>query len=131
MRAYVTFTGQRLIVHLEHGDVLELVPFLFADVNPATGKLIDHLIAAKKRHRIARGEIENRAAQFFLCGRRNLHIKPETNHRATNRDARKRNGHARDAHAVGAQRDQFIVRGEPSEHEQDRRQQSPGNRENK
>ena len=123
--------GQRLLVHLEHGNVLKFVPFLFADINPAAGKLIDDLIAAKKRHRIPRGEIKNGTAQSLLRGRRNLHIEPETNRRANNRDASKRNRHARDAHAVGAQRDQFVVRGEPSVHEQDRSQQSPRNGEDK
>src|SRR5947207_13955576 len=68
--------GQRLLVHLEHGNVLEFVPFFFSDINPPTGKLIDDLIAAKKRHRISRGEIKNGAAQSLLRGGRNLHIEP-------------------------------------------------------
>ena len=122
---------QRLLVHLEHGNVLEFVPLLFADINPAAGKLIDDLIAAKKRHGIPRGEIKNGAAQSLLRGRRNLHIEPETNRRATNRYASKRKRHTRDAHAVSAQRDQFVIRGEPSVHQQDRSQQSPRNGEDK
>src|SRR5438105_9492013 len=42
----------RFVVELEHGDVLELVPFFFADVNFSPGKLIDHLVAAEERHRV-------------------------------------------------------------------------------
>src|SRR4026208_250414 len=122
---------QRLLVHLEHGNVLELVAFLFADINPPAGKLIDDLIATKKRHRISRGEIKNSTAQFLLRGRRNLHIEPETNHRATDRDASERNRYTRDAHTVGAQRDQFVVRGQPPVNEKDRRQQPPRNGEDK
>src|SRR5262249_29826293 len=103
------------------------VPFLLANVNPAAGKLIDNLIASKKRHGISRGEIKNRTAQSLLGGRRNLHIEPETNRRAANRDASKRNGDARYTHTVCAQRDQFVVGGKSSENEKDRRQQSPRN----
>src|SRR6476660_6731121 len=106
--------GERLLVHLEYGNVLEFVSFLFADINPPAGKLIDDLIAAKKRHRIPRGEIENGTAQSLLRGRRDLHIEPKTNYRANKRYASQRNRHARNAYAVGAQRDQFVVRGEPS-----------------
>ena len=99
------FDRERFVVHFEHGDVLELVPFLFADVNSPAGELVDNLIATKKRHRVARGQVENSAAQFLLCGRCDLHIEPETNRRATKRDPRKRHRNARNAHAVGAQRD--------------------------
>src|SRR5436190_2785895 len=123
--------GQRLLVHLEYGNVLEFVPFFFADINPPTGKLIDDLIAAKKRHRISRGEIKNGAAQSLLRGGRNLHIEPKTNRRARKRDASKRNRYARDADPVGAQRNQFVVRGQPSENEKDRGQQPPRNGEDK
>ena len=108
--------GQRLLVHLEHGNVLQFVSILFANIYPPAGKLIDDLIAAKKRHGVPRGEIKNGTAQSFLRGRRNLHIEPETNRRATKRYASKRNRHARDAYAVSAQRDQFVVRGQPSVH---------------
>src|SRR5215211_5364737 len=118
---------QRLVVHFEHGNVLKLIAFLFADVNPAAGKLIDNLIAAKKRHGIPRGEIKNGAAQSLLRGRRNLHIEPETNRGANKRYASKRNRHARDAHAVSAQRDQLVVRGQPPVNEKDRSQQPPRN----
>jgi hypothetical protein len=82
--------GQRFVVHLEHCNVLEFVSILFADINPSAGKLIDDLIAAKKRHGIPRGEVKNGAAQSLLRGRRNLHIEPETNRRATNRYAGER-----------------------------------------
>src|SRR6476659_325485 len=112
--------GQRFLVHLEYGNVFELVPFLFADINPAAGKLIDDLIAAKKRHWITRGEIKNGAAQSLLRSRRNLHIEPKTNRSANNRDTSKRNRHKRHAYAIGAQRDQFVVGGQPSENEKDR-----------
>src|SRR5215510_4153726 len=124
------FHRERTLVHLEHGDVLELVAFFFADVNPPARELIDHLIASEERHRVARCKIENGAAQPFLRSGRHVHIEPETNHRATERDRREWNANTCDAHAIGAQRDQFVVRREPSEHEQDRGQQSPRDREN-
>jgi len=76
----------RFIVELEHGDVLKLVPFFFADVNFSPGKLVDHLIAAKERHRIARREIENGAAEFLLGGRRDVDREPKTNHGAEERN---------------------------------------------
>ena len=122
------FHRQRILVHLEHGNVLELVAFLLANVNLAAGKLVDDLVAAKKRHRISRGQIENGAAQFLLRGRRNLHIEPETNRRADDRDASQAEADTRvTLTPLAAQRDQFVVRGEPSKNEQDRGQQSPGN----
>ena len=123
------FYRQRVLVQLEHSDVLELVTLFFPHVNFAPGKLIDHLIATKERHRISRREIENGTAQFFLRCRRDLHIEPETDQSARQRDAPKRKAHAGNAHTVRAQRDQFIVCGEPPEHEQNSGQQSPGNRE--
>ena len=49
-----------------------LFPVFLADVNFSAGKLIDHLVAAEERHRIARREIEDRAAHFFLRRRRDL-----------------------------------------------------------
>ena len=52
----------RFLIELEHGDVLELVPFFFADVNFSSGKLVDHLVAAEQSHRIACGQIEDGAA---------------------------------------------------------------------
>src|SRR6266496_4222814 len=118
-----------VLVQLEYGDVLELVTLFFPNIDFAPGKLIDHLIAAKERHWIARGEIENGAAQFFLCCRRDLHIEPETHHSARQGDAPKRKTHAWNTDAVRAQRDQFVVRRKAPKHEQNRRQQSPGNRE--
>ena len=48
----------RVLVMLEDDDVLELVSVFSADVNLAPGKLVDHLVAAEKRHRIARREIQ-------------------------------------------------------------------------
>ena len=118
-----------VLAQLKYGDVLELVALFFPNIDFAPGKLIDHLIAAKERHWIARGEIENGASQFFLRGGRDLHIEPETHHSAHQRDAPKRKAHTWNTDTVCAQRDQFVVRGKPPEHEQNRRQQSPGNRE--
>src|SRR5256886_7561827 len=85
----------RFLIELEDGDVLKLVPFFFPDVNFSPGKLIDHLVAAKKRHRVARRQIENGAAQFFLRRRRHLDRKPETKRRAHERNNAERNGDAR------------------------------------
>src|SRR5258708_38677987 len=76
----------RFLIELEHGDVLELVPFFFADVNFSTGKLIDHLVTAEERHRIARGQIEDGAAQFFLRGWRHLDREPKTKRGRRQRD---------------------------------------------
>ena len=118
---------QRILVQLEHSNVFQLVAFFFAHVNLASGKLVDHLIAPKKGHRIARGQIENSTTQFFLRSGRSLHVKPQTDYGANNGDRAQWNADAGDAHAVGTQRDQFVVCREPSEHEEDRRQQSPGN----
>src|SRR5207249_11768282 len=101
---------QRILVQLEHSDVLELVALFFADVDLAPGKLVDYLIASKERHWISRGQIENRAAQFFLRSRRSLHVEPETDRCAAKRDRTQRNADSRNAHAIGAQRDQFVVR---------------------
>src|SRR5262249_13108334 len=109
----------------------KLVPFFFADVNPATGKLINDLIAAKKRHGIPRSEIKNGAAQSLLSSRRDLHIEPKTNRRANKCNPGKWNRHSRYAYAIGSQRDQFVVRREPCENEKDRSQQSPRNGEDK
>ena len=102
------FYRQRVLVQFEDSDVLELVTFFLSNVNFAPGKLIDHLIAAKKCHRIARSEIEYRASQFFLCCRCNLNVKPETDHSARYCDTPKRNAHAGNAHTVRAERDQLI-----------------------
>src|SRR6266436_3291647 len=52
----------RLLIELEDGDVLELVAFFFTDVNFSSWKLVDYLVTAEKRHRIARGQVENGAA---------------------------------------------------------------------
>src|SRR5436190_144958 len=81
--------------------------------------------------RILCGEIKNGAAQSLLRGGRKLHIETKTNRRARKRDASKRNRYARDADPVGAQRNQFVVRGQPSENEKDRGQQPPRNGEDK
>src|SRR5205814_10360695 len=115
----------RFLIELEHGDVLKFVAFFFADVNFSPGKLIDHLVAAKKRHRITRGEIENGTAQFFLRGRRYLDGEPETKRRAHERNNAERNSDARDAHTVGAERDQFVIGRKPAEDEEDCGEQSP------
>ena len=40
--------ASRMVVHLEDDDVLQLVALLFPDVNFASGKLIDHLIATEQ-----------------------------------------------------------------------------------
>src|SRR6266513_5741245 len=69
---------QRILIQLKHSNVFELVALLFANVNLAPGKLIDHLVASEERHRISSSKIENRAAQFFLRSRRSLHVEPET-----------------------------------------------------
>ncbi len=86
--------------HFKNNDVLELVSFFLADVNFASGKFVDHLVAAKKRHRIARGQIKNRAAQFFLRGRSHLDVEPQANRGADERDRDKWNANARNTHAV-------------------------------
>jgi len=65
---------------------------------------------------------------FSCAAGANLNVKPETDHSAQQRDAPKRKGTRGNAYTIRAQRDQFVVCGEPSEHEQDRRQQAPGNR---
>src|SRR5438067_1085234 len=94
----------RILVQLEDSNVLELVALFLANVNLAPGKLVNDLIASKERHRISRGQIENRAAQFFLRSRRSLHVEPETDCRAADRDRAQRNADARNAHAIAAQR---------------------------
>ena len=83
------FYRERILVHFEHCDVLELVSFLFADVNPTAGELIDYLIASKKCHWVARCEIEDGAAQSFLRGWRGLHIEPQADPGANQRDSSK------------------------------------------
>ena len=60
------FYRKRASVHFEDSDILELVSLFFANTNLSSWKLIDHLIVAKKRHRVTGGEVEKRAAQFFL-----------------------------------------------------------------
>ena len=102
-------------------------PSFLPDVNFAARKLIDHLVAAEKRHRVAGCEIENRAPQFLLGRGRDLHVEPKTNDGANRSDDRERNADARDADAVRAERDQFVVGGEAAEDEQDRGEQAPGN----
>src|SRR5438477_396908 len=72
----------------------------FAHVDLSPRKLIDYLIAAKKRHRITRSEIENGTAQFFLRGRRSLDVEPEANRSAKKRDPRKRDANTRYAHTI-------------------------------
>jgi hypothetical protein len=92
--------GERSLVHFEDSDVLEFVAFFFPNVDLASRKLIDHLIAAKERHRIAGSEIENGAAQFLLGGRRGLHVEPEADRRAQERDHGQRDANARNADPV-------------------------------
>ena len=91
---------QRVLVQLEHSDVLQLVALFLADVNLAPGKLIDHLVASEKCHGIAGRQIKNGAAQFFLRSRRSLHVEPGTDRRTDECDTTQRNADARDAHAV-------------------------------
>src|SRR6202011_221050 len=117
----------RFLIELEHGDVLELVPRFFTDVNFSPGKLVDHLIAAEERHRIARGQIKDGAAQFFLRGGRHLDREPKTKRRAHERNYGQRNGDTRHAHAIRAERDQFVVGRAPAEDEEDRSKESPRN----
>ncbi len=102
-------------------------PCFLADINLAARKLIDHLVAPEKRHRVASREIENRAPQFLLRRGRDLHIEPERDEGADRSHDRERNADARDADAVRAERDQFVVRREAAENEQDGGEQSPGN----
>ena len=111
---------QRIFIQLKNCDVLKSIAFLFANINFSAGKLVNHLIAAEERHRITRGEVENCAAQFFLCSWCDLHVQPRTDRREDEGNTSKRNTDARDAHAVRAQRDQFIIGGKPAEDEQDR-----------
>ena len=94
------FYRERILVHFEHCNVLELVSLLFADVNPAAGELINDLIASKKCHWVTRRQIEDGAAQSFLRGWRNLHIEPEAESCAKKPDPSKWDANARDAHAV-------------------------------
>src|SRR5262249_38710690 len=119
------FDRERFLVHFEHRNILEFVPFFFADVNSSAGELIDDLIAAKKRHRILRGQIKNRAPQFLLRSRGCLHIEPEKNGCCKKRDPSQWKGNSRDTHAIRTERDQFIIRGETPENQQNRRQQPP------
>jgi len=82
------------------------------------GKLINYLIAAKKRHRIAGREIENGAAQFFL-GSRCAWTLSQSRSPCSERDPSERNANARNAHAIRSQRNQLVIGREPAEHEQD------------
>src|ERR1700736_1507248 len=91
----------RFLAQLKDRDVLELITFLFADVNFSAGKLIDHLITAEQRHWVASSEIENGAAQFLLRRRRYVNGKPKTNHGADRRNHAERNRDARHAYAIG------------------------------
>src|SRR5207249_10833842 len=91
---------KRILIQLEHSNILELVSLLLADVNLASGKLVDHLIASEECHGISCSQIENRAAQFLLCSRRGLHIEPETDRRTDDCDTTQRNANARNAHPI-------------------------------
>src|ERR1041385_3567842 len=93
---------KRLVIHLKDRDVLELVSLLSTDVNPSAGKLINHLVAAEKRHRISCGEIEDSAPQALLGSRRDLYIEPETNRSCEQRDACQWETDSRHAHAIRA-----------------------------
>src|ERR1051326_2673364 len=121
------FHWHRMFVQLEDGDVLELVAFLFADVNFSAGKLIDDLITAKERHRIARGHVEDRAPQLFLRSRRHLDIQPEANCGAGPSDRGERDADPGYAHTVGPKRDQFVIGGESAKNEEGGGEQAPGN----
>src|SRR5438874_951609 len=44
--------GQRRVIHLKDGNVLQSVSFLLADVDFPSRKFIDDLVATEKRHRI-------------------------------------------------------------------------------
>ena len=74
--------------------------------------------------------IENGAAQFFLSSRRGVNIEPKTDHRGNDCNSCQGNTNARNTYPVGSQRDQFVVRRQSPEDQQDRCQQAPWNREN-
>ena len=99
------------VIKLEDRNVLELISFFLADVDLSAGELIDDLIASKQRHWIARSQIENRAAHRFLRSRCHAHIETAAKGGADRGKCRQRKADARDADAVGAQRDQFVVGG--------------------
>src|SRR4030095_15905121 len=119
-----------MFIHLEDDDVLQLVAFLLSDVNFAPRKLVDYLVAPEKRDRVLRRQIEDAAAQFFLRSRGHIDVQPEANRGANDGEQGKRNAAPRHAHAVGAEGDQLVIRGEPAKDEENRGQQTPGNREN-
>ena len=102
-----------------------MVAVLFPDIDFPAGKLIDDLIASEERHRVAAGQIEDRAAHFFLGQRRDVDVEPERRGRAKDRDDGERKANPGDAHAVGPKRDQFVVRREPAKDEQDRGEKAP------
>src|SRR5437764_1504713 len=68
-------------------------------------QLVDRLMAAEKRHRISGCEIVETGAQFFLCCRGHLHIKPQANGGADESNKGQRNANARYTHAVGTECD--------------------------
>ena len=110
-----------VVIHLEDNDVLQLVPFFLANIDFSAGKLIDHLVAIEERHWVTRGQVINGAAQFLLRGGGHRHIEPETRGRAEKRDGGQRDADPRNADAIGAQSNQFVIRRKAAEHEQDGR----------
>ena len=68
-------------------------------------------------------------AHFFLGGRRDVDVEPKRSRGAEKRDDRERKANPGNADAVGAKRDQFVVRREPAEDEQHGREQAPRDRE--
>src|SRR5437016_10604396 len=109
-----------MLIHFKDGNVLEFIAIFLSDINFATRKFVDHLIAAEKRHRISGCEIVEAGAQFFLRRGSDLYIEPQATGGADESDKGKRDANARHTDAVGAERDEFVIGRQSSENQQDR-----------
>src|SRR4029079_2681222 len=108
---------QIVVVHLEDNNVLQLVAIFFADINLPPGKLIDHLVAAEERDRILGREIKDAAPQLFLRGGGDGDVEPETDCGGDDGEKCERQADPRYAHAIGPERNEFVVSRKPAEDE--------------
>ena len=102
---------------------------LAADIDASVRKGVHNLIGPEKRSGIACGDIHDRAGHRLLSAGGDIDIDPKTNAREQDRQNKNRNANARHTDAAGLERDQLAIRRHATEHQKDRGEKTPRNRE--
>ena len=123
------FHRHEVVVHFIDEQIEKFRAFAALDVDFFARKILDHLVAAKHRQRILRGDGVKRLLHLRLRARRDLDIDPQAHAHAQHRQHQHRQRDPRDAHAVRPQRDEFVFRRHFAKDQQHRREKAPRDRE--